>query len=151
MGMDVYGKNPKTEVGEYFRNNVWWWRALWNYVCGVGGLSDELRELGHSNSGGGLGAGKSKALGQELLALVENGEVHHYEEEYKKRMDSLPEESCDLCHGSGFRDDAFVKGKCNKCQGKGRVRPFDTHYPFSAENVKAFAEFMVASGGFEIW
>ena len=19
--------------GVYFRNNVWWWRPLWNYVC----------------------------------------------------------------------------------------------------------------------
>ena len=21
--------------GVYFRNNVWWWRPLWNYVCEV--------------------------------------------------------------------------------------------------------------------
>ena len=29
MGMDVYGLNPD----KYFRNNVWWWRPLWDYVC----------------------------------------------------------------------------------------------------------------------
>jgi hypothetical protein len=28
MGMDVYGKEPKSDKGEYFRNNVWWWRPL---------------------------------------------------------------------------------------------------------------------------
>ena len=31
MGMDVYGKNQTSEKGSYFRNNVWWWRPLWNY------------------------------------------------------------------------------------------------------------------------
>ena len=31
MGMDVSGMNPSSETGEYFRNNVWWWRHLWNY------------------------------------------------------------------------------------------------------------------------
>ena len=65
MGMDVYGLNPqlkseKPEIdfsnateeqrteyfeamdtfeqqnpGFYFRNNVWWWRPLWDYVCTV--------------------------------------------------------------------------------------------------------------------
>ena len=33
MGMDVYGENPKNEKGEYFRNNVWWWRPLGDFVC----------------------------------------------------------------------------------------------------------------------
>ena len=26
MGMDVYGRNRCSKEGEYFRNNVWWWR-----------------------------------------------------------------------------------------------------------------------------
>ena len=33
MGMDVYGKKPKGEKGDYFRNNVWWWRPLWQYCA----------------------------------------------------------------------------------------------------------------------
>ena len=30
MGFDVYGKDPDpgSGSGEYFRNNVWWWRPL---------------------------------------------------------------------------------------------------------------------------
>lgn len=27
MGMDVYGKEPTSETGKYFRNNVWWWQT----------------------------------------------------------------------------------------------------------------------------
>ena len=32
MGFDLSGLNPKNETGEYFRNNVWWWRPLAQYV-----------------------------------------------------------------------------------------------------------------------
>ena len=28
MGMDVYGREPLTKEGEYFRANVWSWRPL---------------------------------------------------------------------------------------------------------------------------
>ena len=28
MGMDIYGRKPEHEVGEYFRRNVWGWRPL---------------------------------------------------------------------------------------------------------------------------
>ena len=35
MGMDVFGKNPTSEVGKYFRRNVWHWRRLADLVCRV--------------------------------------------------------------------------------------------------------------------
>ena len=41
MGMDVYGKEPKNETGEYFRSNVWWWRRLWDFVCDIDKLFSE--------------------------------------------------------------------------------------------------------------
>lgn len=28
MGMDIYGRNPKNETGEYFRANIWSWRVI---------------------------------------------------------------------------------------------------------------------------
>ena len=56
MGMDVIGKKPKAEVGQYFRNNVWWWHPLWEYVCEVPpALANRVR-YGHSNDGDGLRA-----------------------------------------------------------------------------------------------
>ena len=33
MGMDVYGLEPRKEKGEYFRNNVWWWRPTLGLRC----------------------------------------------------------------------------------------------------------------------
>ena len=49
-----------------------------------------------------------------------------------------------------IRNDEYVKGQCNGCQGKGSVRPFSTNYPFDLENLKEFADFCEQSGGFEI-
>ena len=83
MGMDVYGLNPqlkserpkidfsdateqeRTEYfdaldlferdnpGYYFRNNVWWWRPLWDYACDVceSVMSDTDAERGEYNEG----------------------------------------------------------------------------------------------------
>jgi hypothetical protein len=35
MGMDVYGKKPTTEEGKYFRNNIWFWGMLAEYIYEV--------------------------------------------------------------------------------------------------------------------
>ena len=40
--------------------------------------------------------------------------------------------------------------KCNGCEGKGKRKDWMTNYPFSLENVKAFADFLEKCGGFEI-
>ena len=40
-----------------------------------------------------------------------------------------------------MRNDEIVKGTCNACTGEGKVRHWDTHYPFDVENVKEFAQF----------
>ena len=37
MGFDLYGNSNS----EYFRNNVWWWRRLADYVCEFTGVVDE--------------------------------------------------------------------------------------------------------------
>ena len=30
---DAKNKYEEENPGQYFRNNVWWWRPLWDYVC----------------------------------------------------------------------------------------------------------------------
>ena len=29
----LMSKYEKINPGAYFRNNVWWWRPLWSFVC----------------------------------------------------------------------------------------------------------------------
>ena len=54
MGMDVIGKNPKNETGEYFRNNVWGWGPLATYVCQVAPEITAKCKYWQSNDGDGL-------------------------------------------------------------------------------------------------
>jgi DnaJ-class molecular chaperone len=86
-----------------------------------------------------------------LEHLCNQGEVAKFEKDRAFMLDHLPDIDCDLCHGSGKRNDKVVQGNCNKCAGKGTVRPWACSYPFSEENVKEFAQFCRESGGFEIW
>lgn len=156
MGMDVYGKNPLSSEGEYFRNNVWWWRPLWDYCCFVAEdlINQRVAKMGHSNDGAGLTKAKARKLGERLLELVRDGHTKKYEEEYTKMNNDIPDEECHVCGGTGKRKEPPDCGPgdlpCNGCDSVGKVRPFSASYPFSVENVEKFAEFCIASGGFRI-
>ena len=151
MGMDVYGVEPYTEAGEYFRANVWSWRPLWNYVCDVCNIDPETRNSGHYNDGYRINEDAAISMGLVLQSLLKSGLVQKYADHRQKELDALPDEQCVHCNGTGQRNDEYVQGTCNACDGKGTVRPFETHYLFDAEHVEEFAEFAKQSGGFEIY
>ena len=171
MGMDVYGKNAKNETGEYFRNHVWWWHPLWDYCLNVHGDIAGAVEYGHSNDGDGLDADEAYALGVRLMKDIEDGYTAEYETQYRERLASLPRKDCQWCEGTGIRtdlvgvengmptkeldeDDAILLGRshgwCNGCRGEGKNDPWEANYPFSVENVREFAEFLLNCGGFQI-
>jgi hypothetical protein len=156
MGMDVYGVTPKSSKGEYFRNNVWYWRPLWDYVESCGLLTPEEAEYGHSNDGFLIDASKAELIADVLDSRLRSGEVAEYAAKYKAELDALPLEECELCGGTGKRTDAIaeanphLKERCNGCEGGGKKKNFATHYPFEVENVQEFAAFCRESGGFTI-
>ncbi|HOW87328.1 MAG TPA: hypothetical protein PKV84_01555 [Candidatus Omnitrophota bacterium] len=152
MGFDVVGNDPKTEKGEYFRNNVWWWHPLWGYVAKQCQdiLTHKEIEAGGFNNGVLISERKAREIGLRLRFLLDQKEVKRFAEGYQKHLDAMPDERCDLCAGTGKRNDEFVKGDCNGCEGKGKKRPWAAHYPFNEENVKDFADFAIESGGFRI-
>ena len=152
MGFDLYGIKAISKKGEYFRNNVWWWRPLWVYVCEACSdiLTEEDMNAGHFNDGYKIDAEKSRRIAARLGALIKEKKVLQYSDEYNSELESLPDEKCDLCKSTGERHDKYVDGQCNVCAGRGKVRPSDTWYPFKVENIKEFAKFCRASGGFEI-
>lgn len=172
MGMDVYGVNPVSEKGSYFRNNVWWWRPLWDYCCEVSELARSV-ENGHNNSGDGLDADGAKELAKTLMIEIGAGNTLKYQEEYRKEQSELPMQDCSLCEGTGIRTAPSPSGEdfkqyekelspeqqalygrthgwCNGCDGAGKKPHWGTNYPFSVENVADFAEFLADCGGFEI-
>ena len=171
MGMDVYGKKPKSDVGEYFRRNVWGWHPLWDYVENNHPEIAELVEYAHSNDGSGLGARDSNKLAKLLVADLDSGKVAEYVAERNLMLSELPFEVCNLCEGTGIRTDAIAvesgmptkelaediaiivgrtQGYCNGCNGIGKKEPFQTWYSLYEVDVEQFARFLAQSGGFEI-
>jgi len=156
MGMDVYGRKPKSEVGEYFRRNVWGWHPLWEYCSSVhlDIVGEKIAEAGHYNSGEGLGLQKSVKLAKALKEDIRSGIALEYIQLRDKFLVELPDEDCEYCDENGNRtwteDAKQVVKVCNACSGKKKVRPFSTHYHLDLEDIQQFAEFLENSGGFNI-
>jgi DnaJ-class molecular chaperone len=151
MGMDISGKKPRTEVGEYVRFNVWHWRPLWTFCEFLAPALTDLVQYGHSNDGDGLDDERSVELGRLLETALSNGVAVNYTEERDAKLTSMPDEACDICKGTGRREDAVLIGPCNGCSGSGQVRPWATWYRLAPEDITEFAAFLKDCGGFEIW
>ena len=152
MGMDLSGFNPKSEKGDYFRNNCWWWRPLWDFVCdNVDVITEDDASGGHYNDGHLIDEKKCDVIVERLTELLENGYVKTYQDTRQKQLDKLPMEKCEICDGSGVRNDKIIQGECNGCSGTGKKEPWAKSYPFEVENVEEFVEFVKDSGGFQIF
>lgn len=159
MGFDIYGADPGTEEGKYFRNNVWWWRPLANYCLEVAPDVTEACPHWHSNDGAGLNAEDALALADALQAELDAGRTETYARRYASRLEAMPNEPCTICEATGVRKEPPETGagdlmnggvECNACDGEGYCRPFVTHYPFDVDNVREFVTFLRGCGGFSI-
>ena len=149
MGMDVYGRAPISETGAYFRNNIWWWRPLWNYcITQYPELTEEVVD-GQSNSGDGLDARNAYTLGVKLQEDIDSGVVAQYEKEYREYLASLPMLDCQYCESTGERvweansmnnsTSEPVTKQCNVCNGDGKV---ETMLPTIHSLSKTFKNFL---------
>ena len=140
--------------GPYFRNNVWYWRPLWDYVYSLCDdiLTETDHQSGHYNDGHLIDADKCEVIANRLAVQLLNGGVTEFKEDRQKYLDELPLKKCDTgsCNGTGQRDDEFVKGECNGCGGTGEQKDSETHYPFEEDNVREFHSFVKNCGGFRI-
>ena len=150
--------------GTYFRNNVWWWRPLWELVCHFceDTLSPQDMEEGSFNSGHRIDVDKALDMHLNLEDAIKNGKVQEYITNYICHLDSLEDEDCHVCDGKGKRslkgtmdlnwnvieDDSIQK--CKHCEGSGKRPSFKKSYPLNLENVQEFSKFCKLSGGFEI-
>ena len=110
MGFDLFGEKAKSVEGEYFRNNVWGWRPLAEYVLSVCEL--QHGEEWSWNNGYKVSAKNALYIADVLNKELSSGGTEKYARAYARRK---------------------VKD-----------------YPFSVENVREFARFARASGGFTI-
>lgn len=171
MGMDVYGREPDDEAGRYFRNNIWWWKPLADYITGNHADIAERCAYWYTNDGDGLDRESSLELARRLRGDLADGRVETYQRERQQRVDSLAPVACTLCGSSGVRSDDVgilhsmvsrelhetaqrvtgrTHGWCNGCDGLGWVSAWETRYQFSPANVAEFAAFLEHCGGFRI-
>lgn len=156
MGMDVFGIKPTSEKGKYFRNNIWYWRPLWNYCCLVDStLVDKVPE-GYSNTGDGLKtAAEARQLAFKLQHKIDTGKAKEYVDEYETERKNLPKEDCKYCDEFGEREWQQQNGQpykktCNACQGTKKVDSWESYYPMTLENIQEFIYFLMDCGGFQI-
>ena len=157
MGMDVYGKAPTSQRGEYFRANVFGWSPLANYCTEE--APPQLTAgctYWFSNDCDGLDAAGSAALAKWLLDEIESGRTAEYIGRHNARLDDLPDEDCIHCDATGTRHDGLKLGRptadfpCNGCEGKGKRRPMDTYRYLDLDDVREWQGFLEDCGGFEI-
>ncbi len=172
MGMDLYGRKPLNEKGEYFRNNVWYWRPLANFIIDHYPDIAKKCKSWQTNDGFGLGITDTKKLIAALEKDLELGLIKIHEDKFNEVRSEIPLEVCDICKGSGIRTDKLgeelgfsnkkldkaeavkfgrEKGWCNGCNGRGKTEKCESFYQFTTENVEEFVEFLRYSGSFKIY
>lgn len=180
MGMDVYGLKPTSEVGKYFRRNVWGWHPLWDYCLDMHPDIAEKVKHGHSNDGDGLGSVNSRKLAKRLKNDVASGVAKKYIEDREAYLAQMPKQTCWLCKGETkiFTESPLTpfvqklsvslgcsipapgdteslaeqKPKdCHLCGATGLVDPWDKNYFLVLEDIVEFSNFLEASGGFQIF
>jgi hypothetical protein len=159
MGMDVYGKNPTTEEGKYFRNNVWWWRPLADYCIQTAPEVAGKCRYWHTNDADGLDADDSIKMADALDKELESGRTDRFARVRASDLERKPKITCSICAGTGTRKPVPTVGAgdpkadgipCNGCGGSGHTEDYATYYGFDVDNVRKFVAFLRGCGGFEI-
>jgi len=126
MGFDIVGINPKNKKGEYFRNNVWWWRRLADFVIHVSEdiLTVRDAEQFKWNNGYKISKRKAEKIAKRLKEAINDKKAH--KKFLKEQVKAYTELS------------------------KKIAKEGESAWQFSWKNIKEFAEFCENSGGFWI-
>ena len=162
---EIKDQYQKDNPGEYFRNNVWFWRPLWVFVCN--NCADILNEDdmmgGESNSGYEISEHKAELIGRRLSALLADGTVDEVDRisaldraKAKAHNDEINEQQDELRdkvhkeHGKDVAPANYPEPYYTEWHNLQKQEQWSAHYPFDKENIEDFAKFCLESGGFEI-
>ena len=135
MGMDVVGRNPSAEAGEYFRANLWSWRPIHNLIVQL--CSDLLGEEMLIGMGYNDGAGPTDQTTCTTMANRFERWMEHHVSGHSVDSDLRV-----------TKEGAFVT------EQESRENPdLETESPYQVddEHLKQWIEFLRHCGGFEVW
>ena len=160
--MDIFEEQNK---GYYFRNNVWWWRPLAEYVLEHTKVITDPKKIEGFGYNDGVEIDEEEAvqIAKQLKHLIKTGHTKKYEEEYmvvykkaelhnkkvQKELESF-QKAMDKKHGKDIAPINYPKEDKEKWDAIYSKKDWNGGYPFSEKNVKEFAEFAEQSGGFQI-
>lgn len=131
MGMDVYGRAPKSEVGTYFRANVWMWRPIHDLIVQANVLTPKMLEAMEYNDGAGPNDEQAMLLSYQLEQMVEGMD--------DANTFMLNEEI-----------DGPIAYLLKAIGDSGAVVSAGPVYSVEVEVIREFIEFCRESGGFEV-
>jgi hypothetical protein len=131
--MDVYGKNPTSEAGTYFRASVWSWYPILDLIKSTGVLPAEMVEQMGYNDGAGPDAVLAGVLADALEAAVRGADADGV----------LLSTEDNTERGTA----AAVFGLMAMLSGSTAGADFST----DVAHLREFVGFCRASGGFEVW
>jgi len=161
-------KFEATNKGVYFRNNVWWWRRLADYIMMYTKCVDKADfKKWQENGGHEVDAETAEQIANQLEHLIKTGHAEKYQQAIDAEMKEAEK------HNKKIKKMlAELRSEVSKIVGEEKIKNlpprdypeplnkkwwkimnqtnYNSHYPFSIENVKEFIEFARNSGGFEI-
>lgn len=159
MGVDISGKNPISETGDYFGSNWWGWRPI-NQLCQLAAYDSKLSidfEYWGSNDGRGL---ETAEQCNELADALED----YLGKEIEAKDD---DDRVFLCLGSwceagtGRMVETAAQTSLNTQYEYGDIlytsvvsesgQLVEPSYSISIFRIKEFIKFLRECGGFEIW
>ena len=165
MGMDVYGRKPKNETGEYFRANVWSWKPI-HYLCFVAtqkyedttGYDDlipfKTLQGMQFNQGDGLRSErKCEFLSQFFQGVVDcffDPSVIPHEHKVSDDLSIGVNKDGEFYMDVGRYID--TEGKIlSEEEGKDPNTEKQSPYTVTKEHLQEFSEFLKNCGGFRVW
>ena len=129
------GIKAQNKAGEYFRNNVWWWRQLWVFISIVAESNKIFSESdytkGNFNNGDEISAQKTKKLVEALELNLVNSNAKLHSRLIARLVRSAKKNNKNLTAQDKNYD-------------------WNEAYPFTITNLKEFIKFAKNSGGFRI-
>lgn len=152
------------EVGAYFRNNVWWWRPLANYIIDFTGCVEKGdEEKWHENGGHEVDEETAIQIANQLEHLIKTGHTEKYAEEYMKEHEEANlhnekigeemkkfQDEMDKKYNRDIAPSEYNQDDYKKWSAIYDKKKSIGNYPFNVNNVKEFIEFAKNSGGFRI-